>query len=77
MRASHAEHPTVIDIGTMMKCPERVFVATIINPAGGNEIMTAHVNYGGAQAHLEKLANLWQVALNELETNIIELPLKP
>jgi hypothetical protein len=67
----------IVERGTAVQDPEHVYVAVVVNPSAGNQIITAHRSHEGADAQVDELASAWNVARSSLDATVIELPLLP
>lgn len=67
----------IVDLGTTVQDPEHVYVAVVVNPNAGNQIITAHRSHDGADAQVDELALTWSVARDSLDASVLELPLLP
>jgi hypothetical protein len=65
------------DIVRVMDGPETIYIATVVNPNGGNQIMTAHRSYDGADSQVDEMARLWSTERDALAAEILPLPLLP
>lgn len=63
-------------MGTMMQPPEQIYIATVIHPKDGSEIVTAHRSLEGAKGRIEHYASLWEDAdRDNVKGNIKQVPL--
>ncbi|BBY28891.1 hypothetical protein [Mycolicibacterium sediminis] len=65
------------DVTAVMDGPETIYIATVVNPTGGNQIMTAHRTSDGANAQIEEMARLWSTDRDALDADVLPLPLMP
>ena len=69
--------PDIIEPVTIVGSPEHVYVAIVINPEIGNQLITAHRTRDGAHTQVDELATTWKVSRDSLHADILELPLLP
>lgn len=74
---SSSTEPDIIEPATVVGSPEHVYIAMVINPAVGNQLVTAHRTRDGAHAQIDELATTWKVGSESLNADILELPLLP
>lgn len=67
----------VVEPATMIGSPEHVYLAVVINPDAGNQIITAHRTRDGADSQIDDLATTWSVSRDLLQADVLELPLLP
>ena len=72
---SSTEPESVEPTPTAIGSPEHVYVAIVVTPNAGNQIVTAHRSRDGADAQLDELAATWEISRDLLEAEILELPL--
>lgn len=69
--------PESVEPTTAIGSPEHVYVAIVVNPNAGNQIVTAHRTRDGADANLDALAATWNTSRDLLQAEVLELPLLP
>ena len=67
--------PESVEPTTAIGSPEHVYVAIVVNPNAGNQIVTAHRTREGADAQLDELAATWEMSRDLLKAQVLELPL--
>jgi hypothetical protein len=69
--------PDIIEPAAIVGSTEHVYLAVVINPEIGNQLITAHRSREGAHTQIDELATSWQVGSESLNADILELPLLP
>ena len=69
--------PDIIEPATIIGSPEHVYLAVVVNPQIGNQLITAHRTRDGAHAQIDELATTWNVGRESLSADVLELPLLP
>ena len=61
----------------VLEGPETIYIATVVNPTGGNQILTAHRTSDGANAQIDEMARVWSAHRDALNADVLPLPLLP
>lgn len=61
----------------VLEGPETIYIATVVNPTGGNQILTAHRTSDGANAQIDEMARLWSTDRDGVDADVLPLPLMP
>lgn len=69
--------PDIVEPATIVGSPEHIYLAVVINPDAGNQLITAHRTREGADAQIDQLATTWNASRESLHGDVLELPLLP